>query len=129
MGFWVDLVLVHKLTLLIIHCDWPGSFCYPTNFLKNCCFASIGPSYDKNTKMGAFESLPTYGCFIRICITSCTFQASGHAHDVLENPGLELSVIAYLSLRPRINREAVVGNVEARDVRPDDNCTDDECTR
>jgi hypothetical protein len=42
-----------KLTLLIIDNDWFSSFCYPTNLLKDCSFPSFGPSYDKNTKVGA----------------------------------------------------------------------------
>ena len=42
----------------IYNTDWVCSSCYSTNLLKDCSLASISPSYDKNTKLGASEVLP-----------------------------------------------------------------------
>ena len=56
-----------KLTLLIVYNDWLCSFYYPTNLLKDCSLASISPSYDKNTKVGASELLPAHSN-----VTFCT---------------------------------------------------------
>ena len=47
-----------QLTLLVIYNDGLCSLCYTTNFLKDGCLASIGPSYDKNAKMRTFVLLP-----------------------------------------------------------------------
>ena len=56
-----------KLTLLIIHNNWLCSFCYPTNLLKDCSLASISPSYDKNTKVGASELFPAHSNVFNAC--------------------------------------------------------------
>ena len=43
-------------TVLIIY-DGFGPLGYTTNLLKNCCLASISPSYDQDTKMRTFISI------------------------------------------------------------------------
>jgi hypothetical protein len=43
-------------TMLIVY-DRFGPLGYTTNLLKNCGLASIGPSYDQDTKMRTFISI------------------------------------------------------------------------
>ena len=47
------------LTILVINDRLCPTF-YTTDLLKNCCFACIGPSYDKNPKMGTFVLFPKH---------------------------------------------------------------------
>jgi len=49
-------VIIEHNTILIID-DRFGSLSYTTDLLKNGGLASIGPSYDKNTEVGALVSL------------------------------------------------------------------------
>ena len=43
-------------TMLIIYKGF-SPLGYTTNLLKNCCLASISPSYDQDTKMRTFISI------------------------------------------------------------------------
>ena len=43
-------------TMLIIYNGF-SPLGYTTNLLKNCCLASISPSYDQDTKMRTFISI------------------------------------------------------------------------
>ena len=45
------------LTILVIY-DGLCSLGYSTDLLQDGCFACIGPSYDQNTKIWAFISVP-----------------------------------------------------------------------
>ena len=47
-----------QLTLFVKYNDGLCSLPYTTNLLKDGCLASIGPSYDKNAKVGTFVLLP-----------------------------------------------------------------------
>ena len=49
-----------QLTLLVMYNDRFCSLLYTTNLLQDGCFASIGSSYDKNVKMGAFVLIPEH---------------------------------------------------------------------
>ena len=56
-----------QLTLLVMYDDGFCSLFYTTNLLKDGCLASIGPSYDKNTKMGTFVLIPEHCDILHMC--------------------------------------------------------------
>jgi hypothetical protein len=49
-----------ELTLLVVYNDGFCSLFYTTNLLKYGCLSSIGPSYDKNAKMGTSILIPEH---------------------------------------------------------------------
>ena len=56
-----------QLTLLVMYNDRLCSLFYTTNFLKDGCFACIGSSYDKNSKMGTSVLIPEHCDILHMC--------------------------------------------------------------